>query len=119
MTFLDIVLVIIVVAGVINGIVLVRGRSPWNRLLGYTLVANKVTLAILVVATSSRNTFYLDIAIVYALLSFIGVTALSDYLADDKNRTNPDTTTDAVAEPGELATDPVSGLRPVESGWDQ
>jgi multicomponent Na+:H+ antiporter subunit F len=84
MTFLEVTAILIVVAAAISGVILIHGQRPWNRLLGYNLVAGKVTIAIVVIAAATRNTFYLDIAVVYALLSFIGVTALSDYLVEQR-----------------------------------
>ena len=80
--FLDIVKIIIAIAAAISGIALIRGQSKWNRLLGLNLVSGKITMIIIILAVSSGNTFYLDIAIVYVMLSFIGVTALADYIVD-------------------------------------
>ncbi|MCL1800874.1 MAG: monovalent cation/H+ antiporter complex subunit F [Promicromonosporaceae bacterium] len=86
MSFLEVIMVIIVLSAVVSALAMVKGQSRWNRLLGYNLVAGKVTMAIMLLAATSENTFYLDIAIVYSLLSFIGVTALSDYLVEDGTR---------------------------------
>jgi multicomponent Na+:H+ antiporter subunit F len=82
MTFLDVMAGIVVIAAAINGLSLLRGNNRWNRLLAYNILAGKITIAIVLLAASSNNGFYLDIAVIYALLGFIGVTALSDYLYD-------------------------------------
>lgn len=82
MGFLELVSIIVVLAAAISGLALIRGDNRWNRLLGYNIVSGKVTIAIVLLAAISGNDFYLDIAIIYTLLSFIGVTALSDYLVD-------------------------------------
>jgi len=82
LTFLDIVKIILALAAAISAFALIRGESKWNRLLGYNLVSAKLTMIIIILAVSSGNTFYLDIAIVYVLLSFIGIIALSDYIVE-------------------------------------
>lgn len=80
--FLEVVAVIVALSAAVTGLFLIRGDNRWNRLLGFNVVAGKVTILIVLLATISGNDFYLDIAIIYTLLSFIGVTALSDYLVD-------------------------------------
>ena len=80
--FFNIAMIIFALAAAISAFALIRGSSKWNRLLGLNLVAGKMTLIIIVMAVASGNSFYLDIAIVYILLSFIGTVALSDYLVE-------------------------------------
>jgi len=85
--FLTASMVVITVAAAVSAFALIRGESKWNRLLGLNLVSAKVTLVIVLLAVATGNTFYLDIAIVYVLLSFIGVVALADYIVERKTRT--------------------------------
>ena len=82
MNFLEIIAFIVALAAAVTGFALIRGNNRWNRLLGYNVVSGKVAILIVLWAAISNNYFYLDIAIIYILLSFIGVTALSDYLVD-------------------------------------
>ena len=86
MSFLEVISIAIVLAAAVSGFALIRGDNRWNRLLGYNVVSGKVAILIVLWAAITDNYFYLDIAIVYVLLSFIGVTALSDYLVDSGNR---------------------------------
>ncbi|WP_425953717.1 monovalent cation/H+ antiporter complex subunit F [Xylanimonas sp. McL0601] len=79
--FLTVISLVLVIASVLSGVVVLRGTDPWNRLLGYTLVAGKVNMLVIVLALATGHSFYLDIALVYTLLSYIGVLALSDYMA--------------------------------------
>lgn len=88
MSFLEVISIIIVLAAAVTGFALIRGDNRWNRLLGYNVVSGKVAILIVLWAAISNNYFYLDIAIVYILLSFIGVTALSDYLVDKSSGDN-------------------------------
>ena len=50
----------------------VIGPSLWDRLLGLSLVSTKVLLIITLFASYTNTAFLLDIAIVCALLGFIG-----------------------------------------------
>ena len=82
MNFVEIVATIVALSSAVTGFYLIRGENRWNRLLGLNIIAGKVAILIVLLASFSGNDFYLDIAIIYTLLSFIGVTALSDYLVD-------------------------------------
>jgi len=97
MSFLEIVAIVIVLAAAVTGFALIRGENRWNRLLGYNIVSGKVAILIVVWAAITNNYFYLDIAIVYVLLSFIGVTALSDYLVDTGRKVDLPLEPEAVA----------------------
>ncbi|ACZ30864.1 multiple resistance and pH regulation protein F [Xylanimonas cellulosilytica DSM 15894] len=78
---LTVVSYVLATACVLSGIVVLRGTNAWSRLLGYTLVASKVNMLVVVLAQVTGRTFYLDIALVYTLLSYVGVLVLSQYMA--------------------------------------
>ena len=65
-----------------SGILLVAGKSIWDKLLGMNLVATKVIIIIVAVASVYNRTFLLDLAIVYALSGFIGTIFIALYLLD-------------------------------------
>ena len=50
----------------------VKGPSIWDRLLGVSLISTKVILIIVFFASYNQIAYLLDLAIVYALLGFIG-----------------------------------------------
>ena len=56
------------------------GPSLWDRLLGFNLVTSKLIMLIVLIASLRSESFLLDIALVYALLSFTGVIFFSVYL---------------------------------------
>lgn len=56
------------------------GPTPYDRLLGVNLVSSIVTVIIVLLAIHFQRRIYMDVALVYALLSFIGVIALAKYL---------------------------------------
>lgn len=78
--YLTIISAILLLASVASGVVALQGRDPWARLLGYTLVSSKVNMLIIVLALATEHSFYLDIALVYIVLSYIGVLVLADYM---------------------------------------
>lgn len=79
--FLTVIAYVLLGASVLTSFVALRGEDPWSRLLGYTLIASKVNVLIVVLALMVGNSFYLDIALVYIVLSYIGVLVLADYMA--------------------------------------
>jgi multicomponent Na+:H+ antiporter subunit F len=58
----------------------VSGPSIWDRLHGLSLVSTKILLIILLYASSHNTAYLLDIAIVYALLGFIGTIFTAQFL---------------------------------------
>ncbi len=79
--FLTIISWILLLASVASGFIALQGSDPWSRLLGFTLVSGKVNMLVIVLAMASEHSFYLDIAIVYIVLSYVGVLVLADYMA--------------------------------------
>jgi len=80
MIFLRIVMFALLIAAVLSAVVVLVGPTKWDRLLGYGLVAAKVNMLIVIFAYLTGNSFYLDIALVYIILSYVGIVALADYL---------------------------------------
>lgn len=56
------------------------GPTIWDRLLGLNLITAKLIMSIVLIALIKNQSMLLDIAIVYAVLGFIGVTFLSIYI---------------------------------------
>lgn len=59
---------------------IVLGPSLWDRLLGLNMVASKLLALIVLYASFKNYSMYLDLAIVYALLGFVGIIFLSIYV---------------------------------------
>ena len=51
----------------------IKGPSIWDRLLGLSLISTKVILIIVFFASYNQIAYFLDLAIVYALLGFISI----------------------------------------------
>lgn len=56
------------------------GPSLWDRLLGLNLSASKLVMMIVLLSWTRKATLMLDVALVYALLGFIGVTFMAKML---------------------------------------
>ncbi len=56
------------------------GPTVWDRLLGLNLATSKLVMLVVLIASVRKQSMLLDIAIVYALLGFIGITFLSIYI---------------------------------------
>lgn len=52
---------------------------PWDRLLGLNLIAAKVLTAIVLLASLLGESYLLDIALVYAVLGFIGTVLIARF----------------------------------------
>ena len=80
MSFYDVVLLtlaLLTIGGIIRVVV---GPTIWDRLLGLNLISSKIIMAIIVFALMIQRTFLLDIAIVYALLGFIGSVLIARFI---------------------------------------
>jgi multicomponent Na+:H+ antiporter subunit F len=61
-------------------VLLWRGPTAWDRLLAYNAASNRVVIVVCLVAVATHETVYLDVAIGYAALSFLGVVIISRFL---------------------------------------
>ena len=84
--FPHIIMLLLIVSIILTGILVVRGPSAWDRLLGLSLISSKVIIIIVVFSFffASAKAFYLDIGVAFALLSFVGTTSLAKFLRKDK-----------------------------------
>jgi len=59
---------------------LLAGPTTWDRLMAYNSASNRGILIMAVFAASLEEPLLLDVAIVYGMLSFLGVVVLSRFL---------------------------------------
>ena len=59
---------------------LVKASTAWDRLLAYNSAANRVTGVLAISSVMLDRPVLLDVAIIYAALSFIGVVALARFM---------------------------------------
>jgi len=65
---------------VMSALRILIGPTIWDRILGLNLVTSKLIMLIVLIASLRQESFLLDIAIVYALLGFVGITFMSIYI---------------------------------------
>ena len=78
--FLEIIILLLMICAVMSSFVVLTGKNKWERLLGSCLLSAKINMLIIVYALISDKTYYLDIALVYIILSYVGVTVLADLM---------------------------------------
>lgn len=61
-------------------VLLWRGPTAWDRLLAYNTASNRIVIIVSLVAVATHQTVYLDVAVGYAALSFLGVVIISRFL---------------------------------------
>jgi len=59
---------------------LVRGPTPWDRLLAYNAASSRVVGVLAITAAVAGRPYLLDVAVVYVALSFLGVIILSRFM---------------------------------------
>lgn len=80
--FLQGAIIALLIASIIFSFSIIKAHNKWKRLLSYSLVTAKIIMIIVLYAMLTETTFFLDIAIVYALLSYIGVIVLANYMLE-------------------------------------
>lgn len=86
MIFLEMVIFQLLVAICLAFYRLVRGPSPADRVVAADLIGVEVAGVTGVYAVLSRHAIFLDVALVLALLSFLGTVAYAHYLARKASR---------------------------------
>ncbi len=78
--FLQFAVSVLILATVISTIRLIIGPSLWDRLLGLSLACSKIIIIIILFSLIEKQSFYLDIALIIAMLGFVGTTTISTFL---------------------------------------
>ncbi len=73
------VVLLIIVAFLSSGRIII-GPSVWDRLLGFSLLCSKIIVIIILYSYANEQSIYLDIALVFAVLGFVGTTSIAKFL---------------------------------------
>ncbi len=57
-----------------------KGPTIWDRLLSLNMVSSKVILAIVLLGSVRFSRTIIDVAIIYTLLSFVGITFIASFM---------------------------------------
>jgi len=77
-----ITLIISVIAGTAS-LALYRvifGPTPWDRLIAVNLISSKVVIIMVATAVFFERSIYMDVALVYAVIGFVSIIAISKFL---------------------------------------
>ncbi len=77
---LDVVIFVLMGISVMSMVRVIIGPTPEDRLIGLNLVVAQVAGIMVVIAVKFDRSIYLDVALVYAILGFIGILAIAKYL---------------------------------------
>jgi multicomponent Na+:H+ antiporter subunit F len=77
---MKIILIVLVIMAVISSLRIIIGPTMWDRLLGLNMVSSKLIMAIVVLASVKNEAMMLDIALLYGLLGFVGITFMAIFI---------------------------------------
>lgn len=80
--FLEMIIVVLLIASIIFSFSILMAKDKWKRLTAFSLVSAKIIMIIVLYALLTETTFFLDVAIVYALLNYIGIIVLANYMLE-------------------------------------
>lgn len=78
--FVEWILIILTVMACVTGMRIIIGPTIWDRLLGLNLFSSKIIVLIVLFALMVRQSYLLDIAIVYVLLGFISIILIARFI---------------------------------------
>ncbi len=70
----------LITVSLFTAVKVISGPSIWDRLLGFNLFSSKVIMIIILIALFSNQSYLLDIALVYALLGFVGIVFIAGFI---------------------------------------
>jgi len=76
---LDIVIYTLLGISVVSILRIVLGPTPEDKMIGLNLVSAEVLAILVLVAVKTGRPILLDVALVYAVLGFVGILAISKY----------------------------------------
>ena len=80
MNFFDYILIIIFILIILVFIRTLIGPTIWDRLLGFNMISSKIIMAIVIYSVTTRHSYYLDVALAYSMLGFIGTIIIARFI---------------------------------------
>lgn len=80
MNFYQGVLLVIAIYIVVVVVRVIIGPTIWDRLLGLNMISAKIIMSIVILAAIQDKSIFLDIALVYALLGFVGTVLIARFI---------------------------------------
>ncbi len=85
MNFWSIVITILAIFVVLVVVRVIMGPTIWDRLLGLNMISSKIIVSIVILAVLLDKSFLLDIALVYAVLGFLGTVLIARFIERSGN----------------------------------
>lgn len=86
-TFFEILLIAVIITIGIMVICVLRGPSTFDRLNGILVISTDIIAALLIIGLiDGRLDMYIDIAISYAVLGFLGTVFIANFLKGDDHK---------------------------------
>ncbi len=83
---LDITIFFLMGVSVLSMVRVVIGPTSEDRMIGLNLVLAQVSAILVLTAVKFNRFIYLDVALVYAILGFIGILAIAKYIGGEKEK---------------------------------
>ncbi len=83
---INIVVILLIVAAFLSSGRIIIGPSVWDRLLGFSLLCSKIIVIVILYSYANAQSIYLDIALVFAVLGFVGTTSIAKFLQKTKKQ---------------------------------
>ncbi|MBE0478318.1 pH regulation protein F [Candidatus Aerophobetes bacterium] len=83
---LDIVIFILMGISVLSMVRVVIGPTSEDRMIGLNLVLAQISAILVLIAVKYNRSIYLDVALVYAILGFIGILAIARHAASREDK---------------------------------
>lgn len=74
------IILFLITVSLFTAVKVISGPSIWDRLLGFNLFSSKIIMIIILIALLSNQSYLLDIALVYALLGFVGIVFIAGFI---------------------------------------
>ncbi len=85
MNYYPVVLSIMAFFTILVVIRVIIGPTIWDRLLGLNMISSKIIVSIVILAVLLDKSFLLDIALVYAVLGFLGTVLIARFIERSGN----------------------------------
>lgn len=81
---IEVMILVFTVATVVSMVRVIIGPTVADRMVALVVASSQVLGLLVLIAVRERLTFYLDVALVYDIFGFIGVLAITRYVASQK-----------------------------------
>ncbi|MCD6472388.1 hypothetical protein J7K55_04630 [Candidatus Aerophobetes bacterium] len=81
---LTIVIFLLLINSLVSVYRIIIGPTHQDRLIGLNLILSQVTAIMVIAAVNFHRAIYLDVALVYAILGYISIIAITKYLKGKK-----------------------------------